>query len=955
MINTSMRCLSIILILWFVVCNTTSAQPAGINIVKTPLTKYFDPSEYPGGIQNWSFVQDSDGVLYTANNHGLLEFDGSTWTLHRVPGSTKMRSVFIDANNRIFVGGQGQLGYFIRTRERLQFISLLERLPEDEQAVEEVWKILPYDDKVYFNTSNKLLVLDGQDFYAVKLPGKISRIFKVGSRLIVQFANRGLYEHDGDTFVPVRGTSALQEEVRAILASKDGFLCFTIGGKVFRYHRSSLRLSKHTIRGFDKISINACIRTSSGDIVIGTQNHGLIIIDEELIVKEHLTRGRGLKNRTVHSLMEDNFGNLWVGLNNGINYVELNSPLSLINEESGLEGTGYGAVLHDGDVYLGTNNGLFKCSTNLNDAHYQLLPGSEGQVYNISVLNDDLILNHHRGAFQVVGNELIQIHTLGSWRFMATSSENKAIGGDYNGICFFEKKNGVWHKLSRIEGVEESSRVFEFENDSTLWMTHGYKGAYRISFDAALTGASQVDFYGEEHGFPSNILISVYKIDQNLIFTGDYGIYNFNAQADRFDPNPFLIENIGNKHVSKIVSSEDGDIYFLMDGQFGHLKRMSLGTYEKEQNVFKRINKLLSDDLENISILDDRNILIGAKEGFIHFDPRKEYKLIEDFNVVLKKIELKFPGDSSATVLGDFVGGMKIERNSSVRFQYASPYFDGFEDLQYSYRLVGFDDGWAQWTSTTMKEYTNLPAGDYEFQVKARNIYKTESETLSSSFRILPRWYESGWAYVFYVFSAFIVFGLTSYFQDKKHKKEKEALYQSKEAAIQSKNAEISQVSRQSKAEIQQLKNEKLKSEIKYKNNELASVTMHLLNKNEFVLGVRKRIESILQENGSSNDELKRILKTIEKNLKDDDSWNQFAYHFDQVHGDFLKKLSSEEIKLTSQETKLAAYLRMNMSSKEIANLMNISVRGVELGRYRLRKKLKLQRDQNLTEYLLQI
>ncbi len=130
---------------------------------------------------------------------------------------------------------------------------------------------------------------------------------------------------------------------------------------------------------------------------------------------------------------------------------------------------------------------------------------------------------------------------------------------------------------------------------------------------------------------------------------------------------------------------------------------------------------------------------------------------------------------------------------------------------------------------------------------------------------------------------------------------------------------------------------------------------MHLLNKNEFVNGVRKRIEGIVNENGSSKEELKRIIKTIDRNLQEDDSWDKFSYHFDQVHGDFLKNISSDEIKLTPQETKLAAYLRMNMSSKEIANLMNISVRGVELARYRLRKKLKLERDQNLIDYLRQV
>ena len=100
---------------------------------------------------------------------------------------------------------------------------------------------------------------------------------------------------------------------------------------------------------------------------------------------------------------------------------------------------------------------------------------------------------------------------------------------------------------------------------------------------------------------------------------------------------------------------------------------------------------------------------------------------------------------------------------------------------------------------------------------------------------------------------------------------------------------------------------------------------------------------------------MRKILLTIDRNMTEDDSWDQFSYHFDQVHGDFLKKLSSDVHKLTPQETKLAAYLRMNMSSKEIANLMNISVRGVELARYRLRKKLGLDRDQNLNDYLMQV
>ncbi len=87
--------------------------------------------------------------------------------------------------------------------------------------------------------------------------------------------------------------------------------------------------------------------------------------------------------------------------------------------------------------------------------------------------------------------------------------------------------------------------------------------------------------------------------------------------------------------------------------------------------------------------------------------------------------------------------------------------------------------------------------------------------------------------------------------------------------------------------------------------------------------------------------------------MADDESWEQFTQHFDQVHGDFLARIKESYPDITPQETKLAAYLRMNLTTKNIAQLINISVRGVEIGRYRLRKKLNLNREVNLTSFLM--
>jgi len=97
------------------------------------------------------------------------------------------------------------------------------------------------------------------------------------------------------------------------------------------------------------------------------------------------------------------------------------------------------------------------------------------------------------------------------------------------------------------------------------------------------------------------------------------------------------------------------------------------------------------------------------------------------------------------------------------------------------------------------------------------------------------------------------------------------------------------------------------------------------------------------------------MIKTLDQDENMDADWEHFAVHFDKVHNDFFIALKKQHPNLTPNELKLCAYLRMNLSTKEMARLMNISVRGVEISRYRLRKKLQLSTETNLFTYLLDL
>jgi ligand-binding sensor domain-containing protein/DNA-binding CsgD family transcriptional regulator len=923
-----------------IACKISLAQ----NIPVTPLKIHFEASQYHGGIQNWSFDQDSSDVLYVANNDGLLAFNGADWKRYDIPHSTKTRAVHVGFDHKIYVGCQGQIGYFDNSESGLKFTSLLEKLPKSEREISETWSIFEFQKRIYFNTLSKLLEFDNGTLRSIKLPHPIQRAFSCNGKLIVQFKDKGLFQYSNEKFQPIPNSQQAHHEVIAALPQNDKLLFIDSNGGVFRMSTESFEKIKTPLS--DNI-INNAIRLSNGDYAVGTQTKGLIILTPDLKLKQSLIRNQGVTNQTVISLYEDHFQNLWAGLHNGIDYLELNSPFHLINEQVGLEGTGYASIYHNGALYLGTNQGLFKEV----DGRFVFMTNSEGQVNNLSIVGGKLFLNHHRGAFEVKDRSVEKMSSIGSWKFMESEDDRVVLEGTYDGIIIHQQLNEQWQPINKVRDLVESSRIMEFENDSTIWMTQGYKGAYRIQMDKNLKKTKSVTHYGIKNGFPSNTLISVYQMDNQLVFTGASGIYDYHVESDTFKLNQSLSKILGKEHVSKLTMGENGDIYYIGGRKIGRLRPISFGNYDKESEAFKRVNKYLSDDLESISIIDQKNILFGAKGGFIHYDPSKEVLIKEKYQALINSVSV-VNEDNTETFSHFYFGKKNLAYDDGITFEFSSPYFDGFEDIQFAYRLSE-KDKWSDWTHTRTKEYNRLPPGKYTFQVKAKNIYGMESKPASVSFSVKSPWYSNSLAISIYFLGGLLLFTLTPALQRKKHKSETERIVKDKEQALRDRDQRIDEITEKSNQEIYQLRNEKLRSEISLKNGQLSSVTTHLLQKNELLKEILKSVETATDN--LDKGELRKVIKSINRNLSDDASWDQFATHFDQVHGDFLKKLANSVTKLTPQETKLAAYLRMNMSSKEIANLMNVSVRGVELARYRLRKKLGLDRDQNLNDYLMQV
>ncbi len=942
--------IQILFILFYAVNIGVKAQ---VKFSGMPFITHFTSADYNGGIQNWDIKQDNRGFIYVANNFGLLEYDGNDWRLYTFNNNTRLRSIYIADDNRIYVGGQSQIGYLSANEQgKLIYHSLNPLIPKNKQSFDDVWTIYESKEAIVFGTNRFLFLYKDNKISTIGTPEQFSHPTPQNFPIDFQEVEE----------TPVFEANSIHQielfdgySIRGILPYNDKKLVATFRNGLFTIDNNKAIPWNTAVNDvFKETFINKIIPLSNKSFAIGTQNDGVFIISQKGEIINHFTIDKGLNNRTINCLYEDHFQNLWVGMNDGLSYIELGSPFTHINEYLGLQGIGYKAACYDNKIYLGTSNGLFYQAGN---DHFKLVENTEGHVNYIEKLDDMLLLSHHEGPFIVKEKVAQRLNdSYGSWKFIQDKQNpDYFIEGHYDGLRLYQKKKGTLQFVMDYQQPYESSRVLAQENNGTIWMTHGYKGAYKIVKEG--NELISVDHYNRLDGFPSDILINVFPYKEDLIFGSANGIYEYVPSLDSFVVFNELNEVLETEnYIGQFEQDQLGNIYFIADNKVGMLMKNIDGSYIKEKNLFNKVNYLLNDDLLNITCLDIENVIIGAKTGFIHFNPTVSKTLPEKFYTYLRSVSSSGMKDTSL-YSGSTMGIQEITptllfENNNVTFTYASPFYDGLGN-EFSYRLKGFDTDWSNWSFTNSKEYTNLYEGNYTFEVRSRNIYGRVSEVASFKFDILPPWYRSITAYAIYIIATLGLFGVALIILDRKHKKDKVLMEEKQQVQLKEKDFKLDEISKKSEQEITQLKNDKLKSEIKHKNKELASATMYIINKNEFINEIKHGLNSIIKRKNGVSTELSKIVKDINKNMNEPDDWKQFEVHFDEVHQGFTTKLKDDFPNLTPQEIKLSAYLRMNMTTKEMASLMHISPRGVEIGRYRLRKKLGLERSTNLVDFMM--
>ena len=936
------------------------------NIGASRVINYNNPA-INAGTQTWMIDIGSNGLAYFANNDGVLEFDGLTWRTYPLPANSVVRSVKASSDGRIYCGGYNEFGYFKSdSAGQLNFYPLHFLLPEEFRDYGEVWKIFETEEGIIFQSYTQLMIYGGDSISIIRAPDMFHFSFLVNGELFINDQTLGLFRLKAGNIQKVEGTGILDGKlIWAMLPKGDDILIATSDDGIFVYDGNKLIEWKNKSAALlMQKQVYFGISIDESHYAFGTIQDGLIICDTAGNMIQHINIQKGLQNNTILSMHIDQYSNLWLGLDNGIDYVVINSPLTYFSTYNNLS-SGYSAVIHNGFLYFGTNRGVFyynwkSLSSGGGDHKFTLVPGTQGQVWSLQVIDGTLFCGHNSGIFIIEGSRAEQLSgTQGGWTFIQPEGRNDiVICGTYTYLVLFEKKNNKWSKGTQIGGFSESSRYIANAGPQSIWISHGYKGVFHVSFNETFEYVTDVEFYNSNHGFPSDKDIIVFEIMDKPVFTTGKGFYKFDQNTNSFVPDDIIHSRVSRTDMNILKEDDQGDIWYFASEQAGIYRLMEDGNYSSVDIPFRELEGKFIKWFQFVYPYDEKNVFFGTKDGFAHYSPGyfSAYQL--EFSSYIRGVRILSGIDSmifKGSGASDQLNISLPYKFNHLQFEFSGNDYSNPQGMRFLVKLDGFDHDWIEWQYHAARQFTNLKHGEYVFRLKAVNIFGVESKESIFRFSIRPPLYLSNYAYFAYFILGVIIIGFLIKYVKYRIRSSKKAIEEEQKKRFAEKENKLQIESLTAEKELIRLRNDKLRNEKIQKDKELANTTMQIIQKSKSFVAIKHDLRRLSRDlgNNPASGKVNMIIKKIDRSIDTDKQWEVFESHFESVHDEFLTRLKANYPDLSPRELKLCAYLRLNISSKEIANLMNISVRGVEISRYRVRKKLGLDHDTNLTDFVL--
>lgn len=928
----------------------------------------FKRGYYDAGTQNWCVEQDSLGRVYFGNTLGLLAYDGSRWGLHVLPNSTTIRTLSLDpATGYLYAGATNEFGYFApdSITGQLHYKSLATLLPEADRDFTEIWNIMRVNRRVWFQGDYALYRYDGKSVVAFPIEERISRTAYINGILYVALQSGKVLRFNGSRTEPLPGTDVMTgKKITALLPYTDrrSVLIATANDGLYIYDGATVRPLPTRADNILKSSQIFCATSRGSVYVFGTVDNGAVSIDLASDEIQYINRHNGMQNNTVLSAAFDKAGNLWLMLDNGIDYAIYNSPISALLSHLDEIGAGYASKLYGDRLYLGTNQGLYSRPAEAeNYSAAALRKEINGQIWGLENIDGTLFVFADAGIFYLSGGVFRKIDGLeGGYKGVPLRGrEGEALVSTYSKFHKIVKSGSEWVDAGAVAGYDDIGGSFFQSRDGAIWKDHWKKGVFRLTLTPDARKFSKIELFDSRSGLPTNNNNSAVEIDGKVYISSENGIYRYDAATGKPVPDTKLSICFMTGRSGHLHALPDGKLVKISPREFSVAYTDASGEWTSDSTTFISLSDQLIPGFEHINYISPREVIISCQEGFKSLDMQSR-----------RGVKKEAPTFVSAVYVGDSLIYTPTTRDTTnphlrfgaehknIRIEYTCTDYTSDKGLEYSTLLEGYDEEWTPFGLETGRNFGNLREGKYTFRIRTRHPDTGVMTETSYAFTVLPPWYRTIWAYMIYLI-IIILFIIWLIGRVRKWKKNAERNAQLK------KENELSEVIRNQEREtllkdheIAVLKSEKLEHDIKHKSSELGNTTMNLIRKNEILTEISAKIAK-LQEDKELKElrpdlhkSLREIRKSISENISHDDDWKAFTENFDIVYQDYTRRLRTLHPELTSSDIRICCYIRMGLSSKEIAPLVNNSFRSVEMTRYRLRKKMNLPRDIILSDYL---
>jgi streptogramin lyase/DNA-binding transcriptional regulator YiaG len=479
----------------------------------------------------------------------------------------------------------------------------------------------------------------------------------------------------------------------------------------------------------------------------------------------------------------------------------------------------------------------------------------------------------------------------------ADEQDNIWIGTKNKGLDVFDQKKGIFTHFSKNKNPESISgndiRCIYKDKKGRVWI-----GTENAGLNLYL-GDGKFKKFNTSDGLLSTAVLSVAEDENGLLWLSSFqGITRFDADKLQFLNYDFHVSNLSNQfNQLSVAKFSDGSLCFGgIDGiNIINIKQLSENTLRPRVYIsdFKVFNQSIFPN-------DETRILSQslAKTNEIH----------------LAYTQNLFTFDFSA-------------------LEYTSPF-----EIRYAYQMVGFDNDWRFTNKKEQSVSYNLTPGDYIFKIYSTNSSGVWSDKITEiKIVIHPPFWKTWW---FRLLLLVVFIGLARWlihlYNERREEQWKAALTEQEK-------------------EILRLQNINLAIEIEAKNTELMSKALQMGHKNEVMQALKEGLNELRSDqNEISLQKLRSLEKTVNSELQNEDAWQQFNLYFDQVNNNFTERLLKQFPNLTVNDVRNCILIKLNLSIKEMAALLNISTQGVEKGKYRLKKRLNLNVEDDLTEFLRQ-